>query len=405
MRVLVVDDEIEKVQEICNVLDNANIGAVVTHQTSALGARQALRASQFDILIIDLNLPDTVKDQARPEGGIGLLEMLTLDEQVILPSDVLFITGREELVEQAREKTNERGALLLEYRDPVSWKQILLGRAKYRHKQMERKGPVRVHIAIITALYQPELAAVLNLPYSWVQKRFNADPTLYHFGYFIRDGQTVSVVAACALRKGMPSSAALASKLVTQFAPQYVVMLGICAGIPGKTNLGDVVVADPAWDYGSGKRALNPEGSPVFLSAPYQMHLSADTKGLAEQLGRDPIILSQIRAGWVNAVPAGVLSVHVGPMASGASVIADDQQAREVALQNRELIAIEMEAYAVMAAVEYASTPKPTAIAIKSVCDYADEKKCDDWQAYAAYTSAAFADNLFRNPNFSIADL
>jgi nucleoside phosphorylase len=88
-------------------------------------------------------------------------------------------------------------------------------------------------------------------------------------------------------------------------------------------------------------------------------------------------------------------------MASGASVIADDDAARSIVTQQRELLAIEMEAYAVMAAAEYVDDPKPIAIIIKSVCDYADAKKNDDWQKYASYTSVAFADQLFRDPNIS----
>jgi nucleoside phosphorylase len=45
-------------------------------------------------------------------------------------------------------------------------------------------------------------------------------------------------------------------------------------------------------------------------------------------------------------------------MASGASVIADDQEARNAVLQHRDLAGIEMEGYAVMAAVETALIPK-----------------------------------------------
>jgi len=54
-----------------------------------------------------------------------------------------------------------------------------------------------------------------------------------------------------------------------------------------------------------------------------------------------------------------------------------------------------------MSAVEYAKNPKPTAIIIKSVCDFADKNKNDDWQKYSSYTSAAFANQLFRHLNFS----
>lgn len=70
--------------------------------------------------------------------------------------------------------------------------------------------------------------------------------------------------------------------------------------------------------------------------------------------------------------------------------------AQEIANQNRDLIAIEMEAFAVMVATEYSTTRSTVGIAIKSVCDFADSQKHDGWQPYAAYTSALFADELFR---------
>lgn len=49
-----------------------------------------------------------------------------------------------------------------------------------------------------------------------------------------------------------------------------------------------------------------------------------------------------------------------------------------------------MESYAVFTAAEYSSEPRPRCIAIKSVCDFGDEDKCDDAHAYAAHNSANF---------------
>jgi nucleoside phosphorylase len=152
---------------------------------------------------------------------------------------------------------------------------------------------------------------------------------------------------------------------------------------------------------GAGKRGAAKDGSPVFLAAPYQMGLNAVVSQLAKELAVDGRVLAAIRAGWEREVPAGMLSILVGPMASGSSVIADPDSAEVIGAQHKELIAIEMEGYAVMAAAEYSPTPKPIAIIIKSVCDFANPDKNDDWQSYAAYTSAAFAHQLFQNPNFA----
>jgi nucleoside phosphorylase len=406
MNVLVVDDEFDKVQQIAEALRIAALGdVVVQHQSTAHAARQILRTTAFDLLLIDLNLPDGVNDKPSKDGGINLFDMLCLDDSVRLPTDVAFITALQEPLGDLHQRVLERGATLWHYKgDDLSWKSALVGRVKYICKRLLREKTSRkVDIAIITALHSPELAAVLALPYKWSFKRVDGDPTGYHFGEFSRvNGHVISVVAAHAQRKGMPSSAALASKLAYQFKPQYLVMTGICAGIEGKTNIGDVIVADPTWDYGSGKRALDSVKSPVFKSAPYQMPLDTTISQLARELGRDAGVLREMRSGWTHAVPQGVLSVHVGPMASGGSVIADDGEARKLVLQHKDLLAIEMEAYAVMAAVEYAGMSKPIAVAIKSVCDFADAVKNDDWQTYASYTSANFADRLFRSEYFKI---
>jgi nucleoside phosphorylase len=47
-----------------------------------------------------------------------------------------------------------------------------------------------------------------------------------------------------------------------------------------------------------------------------------------------------------------------------------------------------MEAYPLLFACSHAAEPKPKGFVVKSVCDFADESKNDDYQDYAAYTSA-----------------
>jgi nucleoside phosphorylase len=262
-----------------------------------------------------------------------------------------------------------------------------------RHKQTD--------LVILTALRDPELDAVLNLPYNWSPKYFSDDPLAYHFGELPRSDRSISVVCACANRKGMPSSAAVASKLVHMFHPKYLVMLGICAGISNKTNLGDVIVADPTWDCGSGKQGIDSKGSSVFQATPHQVPLNMRISQIVAELADDESILKTIKRGWTSKVPEGVFKIHTGPMASGSSVIANKSFAEAIVEQDIELIAIEMEAFAVMAAAEYSADPNLIAMVIKSVCDYADAEKSDDWQRYAAYTSAAFADQLFRRSEIS----
>ncbi|MBK9370396.1 MAG: hypothetical protein IPN01_29585 [Deltaproteobacteria bacterium] len=60
-----------------------------------------------------------------------------------------------------------------------------------------------------------------------------------------------------------------------------------------------------------------------------------------------------------------------------------------IADQHRKVSAIEMEAYGVFAAAAEARKPSPTAFVLKSIVDFGDESKSDDWQTYGAYTSAS----------------
>jgi len=401
VKVLLVDDEYDKAQSVVGVLQQLKLAALeIKHETTAHAARLRLRAEVFDLLLIDLHLPETLGAPPSPEGGLAFFDLLTLDTQVHLPTDVMFVTAREELVAEASQKVLARGAVLFTYSaSSEQWRDIVVSRTKYVARRLSGgiAGGRRVDVAIVTALMHPELEAVLKLPYGWKQSRVAHDPTSYYLGELQRGSETVSFVAASAQRKGMPSSAALAAKLTLVFRPRYLVMLGICAGIEGKANFGDVIVADPTWDWGSGKHACDSTGSPVFLAAPYQMPLSPRISGLAQELSHNEAVRAAMRTGWKGPVPAGSLEIHIGPMASGAGVIAERSQTAAVVGQNRDVLGIEMEAYAVMSAAEYSLDPKPIAVVIKAVCDFADPNKSDHWQEYAAYNSAAFADQLFRS--------
>lgn len=75
------------------------------------------------------------------------------------------------------------------------------------------------------------------------------------------------VYAASASRVGMPSASIISLKLISAFKPKYLAMTGITAGVPGKTRLGDVIAADPSWDWGSGKWEMR-DGELKFMPAP-----------------------------------------------------------------------------------------------------------------------------------------
>lgn len=395
MKILIVDDTHTKVELVARAIAETGIDAPMTHETNSVSARRRLRDEEFDLLLIDLQLPDMPGAAPNPRGGLDFFDLLLQDNQVLLPVEVLFITSEDDLIEHGRSEVERRGSALCAISTASSsWLEVLSGQIRLAAKRAERKLKP-FDFAIITALGS-ELEAVLKLDYGWEKMRLKGDPTLYHKGSFESDGVRCSVIAASALQKGMASSAALASKLVLKFSPKLLAMTGICAGVRDKVGLGDVIVGNPTWDWGSGKHAETEGGSSVFRLAPKQSELHVGLATLCDEIARSTSFLKKVRAGWERRVPPGEFRAHIGPMASGASVIANASVGKEIAAQNKDLIAIEMEAFAVMVAAEYSTMGHMHSVAIKSVCDFADADKDDDWQTYAAYTSASFADELFR---------
>jgi hypothetical protein len=60
-----------------------------------------------------------------------------------------------------------------------------------------------------------------------------------------------------------------------------------------------------------------------------------------------------------------------------------------VKVQHRETVALEMEAYGVMAAAQEALSPELGRFVVKSIWNFTDDKKSDEFQAYTAHTIAS----------------
>ena len=169
-------------------------------------------------------------------------------------------------------------------------------------------------------------------------------------------------------------------------------MPGICAGVRDKTNYGDVIIADPCWDWQVGKHLVK-DGEKEFAIQPEQLALQAHIRSKWDQLRVEKAVWASIKDTWRDP-PETELKVRIGPAVSGSAVLADGDIVARIKEQHRGLLAVEMEAFSVLAAAQIASYPRPTAFTCKAVCDFADQKKDDRWQSYAAYTSVAAMTNF-----------
>ena len=243
-------------------------------------------------------------------------------------------------------------------------------------------------VAILTALDE-ELAAILRLPLAWTEFKPEADGTRYYEATVETASGPLRLVAATASRMGMAATACLASKMIDMYRPRYLVMAGVTGGVRGRVHLGDILVADPSYDWGSGKYEISNEG-PAFSPNPDQLRLAPDLGLDLVKASKDETMLGEIRAAFAGSKPDTPLQCHVEAVASGAAVLGDVAIVDGIKLHNRKQHGIKMEIYGLMMAAEMCAKPRPLAFPVKAVSDFADPTKSDDVRPYALHASANF---------------
>ncbi|MCQ2463936.1 MAG: hypothetical protein MJ177_11170 [Clostridia bacterium] len=245
-------------------------------------------------------------------------------------------------------------------------------------------GRYKSFVALISVT-DTETQQVMRL-YDWKEKRFDGDGQIYYEACIEKDGKKLPVITARQDEMGMTASATLSMKIIEHYRPQYLIMVGIAAGVvlPDVENqiYGDVVLADVVWNYSSGK-FVSPEKADIrfgdigFIPRPTAISIKEE-------------LVPYIRAAAES--DENETHVYIGPMASGSAVVANQEVLnKQIRHSYHNTAGLDMEAYAVMYAAEHATEPKPSPIIAKSVCDYADSRKSDQYQRFAAFTSCQVA--------------
>lgn len=394
LNVLVIDDDLAKYGKIHAVLIETGIDPrKIVHSLTAAQGLQQLALVRFDLLLLDINIPRRLGEPVRRGAGLEVLAEFDRNLSLNRPGQIVGITAYEDLANEfGAAFTRDLWSVVLYSENSDEWATQIKGKIRYI-TALKSSGSFSdgitfgVDLAIICALEAVELGAVRNLPLAWQPLQFGHDETRYITSSLVRGEESFTLVAGAAPRMGMPAAAVLASKMVAQFRPRYLAMVGICAGRVGKVGIGDVVIANPSWDWGSGKIVSGRQG-PHFLPSPHQIELDVDLLPKLAELAADVSMLAQIKAAARGKKPPTELRIHLGPFASGAAVVADKETFNSLLEQNRDVLGLDMEAYGVCAACKGSGRPRPIPIIAKAVCDFADEKKDDDYQEFAAHTSS-----------------
>lgn len=411
LSILIIEDTPEKLASIKDVikgiLGNAQEPIVVNDVKHAL---DKLSNNYYDLLIVDMFIPfEWGTGDANPQNAIDLLQQLPQDEDLISPLSVLSITKKEDLADEFKNKLEQLTITLLQYKENSdSWKPQLQNRLKtilLAKKSLYNNQEYDYDVAIINALQEPEHSQMMRvLGCEWINISYPLDDfNNYYEGYLVnKDRRSIKCISTYANQMGSIASSALTSKIIYNFRPKYLFMTGIAAGVsPNSMNYGDILVASEVYDGASGKIKTNVESDkPIFEPDVRQKTVNPEFINIITRLKSDKKLLNSISDNYpTNAgKPTTQLAIHIGPMASVPAVLSCKQEIDKITTHGRKLQGIEMESYGMFYAASSAIKPLPQIVAsIKSVSDFADIKKSDDYQEYASYTSAALLKHILLN--------
>ncbi|WP_282160829.1 response regulator [Ulvibacterium marinum] len=407
IKILIVEDTPVKLEKIKKLFQEETKPDCIqiTEVDNVKSAKKLLYTEKFDLVILDLVLPFEAGDtNANFKNGIDFLEDIYGNPSIKQPIHIVGLTEFSELKPEYENKFHKQLNILIDYqRDSFNWREQLKGIIwmlveKEEEFYKSRVEDYKYDIAIITAV-EIEFKAVMELDANWVIEKVENDASIYYRGRFKNSNKELKVIAANAPQMGMNAAATLSMKLINNFRPKYLVMLGIAACTRKREThgFGDILVADQSWDGGAGKITENDKGELQFIPSANYLPLDSDLKEKINGYKSNESLLSEIRKNSKHKKTNTVLQIHVGPIASVAGVTENKAVIEELKKHQRKIIGLEMETYGVFYSAFNCSNPKPKALSLKSICDFGDLDKNDSFQDYAAYTSAQFFYHFAKN--------
>lgn len=392
MKVLIVDDESSKIFEIKREIEAQFNPICVDYCLTINDAKSYLSAhNDVDLMILDLNMRLSSDTEPALEYTLDFVKEINNRgrNKYNLPKHIVGLTAFEDCEIKARSEFQKKLWTIINYSQTNNeWAESIKHIITYI---IENKSDLKqIDMCIITALLHPEADALKKfVGWNWSgSKPIDSSTFCYEGSFLDRNNIKRNVILCSPPEMGMVHTAILTTKLLYLFKPKIIAMTGICAGYKDKNNLGDTIIAKSAWNYNDGKYVLK-DNQPLFMPSVLHSNLITPINSLFD------IMISQYKESWntINQeypdkeIIKEDLKIDKGVVASGNWVLSDSHTIDQILLANRKVKGVEMEIDAFYSAcLQY---PYPLDFfAVKSICDFADPEKNDDYQKYSSFTSA-----------------
>ena len=146
IKILVVDDNIEKISDIGKIIDEFKDikSESISTVTNLNDARRSLCNEKYDLLILDMNIPPKIGDEPKNNAGLDLVRDINNLQRINKPSNIVGLTAHEELKELYEKDFNSSGWVLIQYSIiSEKWKGQL--RNKIKNNEYERLDENKIY--------------------------------------------------------------------------------------------------------------------------------------------------------------------------------------------------------------------------------------------------------------------
>jgi nucleoside phosphorylase len=403
MRILVIHDRQDISHEIVHLTEVTLKGCLVETAQDVFSARERLRKTLYDFVVIDLTLP--IK-QGQGEASLAntkfVLDEIFTGGDILQPGDVLGISVEPEVLDVMSSTIGSHLMACIQEDGQGLWKSKYVSKLNYvqharRARQLVYASSYDYDVAVITALDEEarpynEIFQLDQVPHFRNAREFSFND---RFGA-VRKGVLLSVGSS-----GQAATASATQAILNHFRPRLFLMTGLCGGVEGRVSKGDLVAFKSSAPWDIGKWEQKPDGSRSRFR-PRPNAVSIEENGVAEIVrrlvdqGAPP--QDELRGAVVQSSAGKILDwkLKFKPAGSGSAVITSVEKLSEIIDINEDVRAIDMESFGFYYACRNTNVVRPDFLCVKSVADYCNGEKDDTLHAACSLISARFAADLIR---------
>lgn len=395
MNILIIHDRSDVRSEIADLCsDTLNGSCLIEQAGDYVSGRNALVARTFDLAIIDLTLPHIEgKFDPNYDTAHELIQEIVESSAIYAPGDLVGISRDAKAASLLQGDIGSHLMVIIEETPDGQWKEQLEDRINYvRRSRHSRQLSLHAHYD-----YDACILTALDKEMEPYRDNFEMQEDGYFKGaykFLYKDGAGVTRRGiVCSIGRAGPARAASKTQsLLIWYRPKLLLMSGFCGSIKSDLRLGDIAIFETVFDWDYGKWESRGYFRQEFLARPEPISIrELEIHDFARRIVTEGIPEFQelvARAKRLSPKIGNSIAVRLVPAASGSAVVANPRIVRRIRGLNESIGAVDMESYGVYLAAGMTPGPRPDFLVVKSVADYCDVKKTDDFQAGCSLLSA-----------------